>query len=202
MTAVLYWMGNMKKRICLLALTIAFPVRIAAQTKANAIFLSGGPNYHFFYGTESEYEAGVNDFPVTPAHTPLFFGVSYARLGRMIGGELEVRWTTASNVVLRDPADGDSLEVKAGPHLSLLVNFLLRPWRGKFQPFVLAGGGLDILFSKDAEYTTAYGYPISIPAPDLKNRTDAEFHAGAGFFIYFGRIWGLRIEGRTAWILD
>lgn len=173
-----------------------------AQTRSNLISLSGGVNYHFVYGSDSEYELGVNDFPVTPAHTPLVFGFSFARWGRFLGGEVEGRWTLGSAVVLRDPADGDSVEVKAGPHVSVLASLVLRPFRGAVQPYVLAGGGVDVILSKDAEVTTAYGYEISLPAPDFKNRFDPELHAGAGILIFFKPRWGMRFEGRLAWILD
>ena len=199
---MIYCKPKMKKLVLFLAALVALSAGGTAQTRKNAVFFGGGVNHHFVYGSDADYELGVNDFPVTPAHTPMLLGMSFARFGRWIGGEIEGRWTWGSGVVLEDPSDGDSVEVRAGPHVSILASLVFKPWRGTIQPYCLAGGGVDIILSKDAEVTTAYGYEISLPAPDFKNRFDPEVHAGAGMLVFFRKNWGIRLEGRLVWILD
>jgi hypothetical protein len=104
--------------------------------------------------------------------------------------------------LLRDPSDGDTVEVRTSPHVSVLLSLVFAPLKGAVQPYLQAGGGVDLVLAKDADYLSAYGYPISVPAPDFKDRLDPEVHVGAGLGIGFGRGWGIRLDGRYSWILD
>ena len=48
-----------------------------AQEKRFQLSLFGGASHVFAYGSEDDYIFGENDFPVTPSHTPLNFGLSF-----------------------------------------------------------------------------------------------------------------------------
>jgi hypothetical protein len=161
----------------------------------------GGIQHLFPYGSVADYVSGENDFPVTPAHTPASAGMSFAVLGRW-GVEVEARFVGASKVVLDDPSDGDSIVVATAPRAGLAVNFLVQPFFGRIRPFLLAGGGVDIVLSEDAAYTSRYGYAITVPAPRGKERFDPEIHAGGGCLIDIANRWGFRLEARYVWILD
>jgi hypothetical protein len=172
-----------------------------ARNRRRVVSAIGGLHRLFPYGSVEEYAAGENDFPVTPAHTPVLAGLSYAVLGRL-GFEIEARFVGSSRVVLSDPSDGDSIVVATAPRAGLSLNFLVQPFFGRIRPFLLAGGGVDIVLSEEAVYTSKYGYAITVPAPRGKERFDPEIHAGGGFLINIAKRWGLRLETRYVWILD
>jgi len=174
----------------------------AAEERHLEISILGGVNRHFAYGTVSDYALGVNDFPVTPAHTPPALGLGAAyRTGRW-GFELDVRATLAAKVVLSDPSDGDTVEIETLPHVAAGLNIFFQPWTGGFRPYLLAGGGLDAVLARDRTYTSRYGYTISVPAPRGKDRYDPEAHAGGGLFIDLSRSLGFRIDARYVWVFD
>ena len=69
------------------------------------------------YGSEDEYVMGENDFPVTPAHTPLGFGADFAySFTKNIAIALEARYILSSEVALIDPSDQDTVEINTSSH--------------------------------------------------------------------------------------
>lgn len=186
---------------CVVLLAMSIP--LAAQTPRSYLTVFGGIHRHLAAGTVEEYVFGENDFPVIPAHNGYLFGFSYlGALGKMIGLEIDARYIGSTNVVLEDPSDGDTIEVKAGPHAPLTANFLFLPLAGRIRPYLAAGGGVDIFLGKGGTYTSRYGYEIVIPEPTSKERFDAEAHLGAGAFIAIGKKWGVRLDSRYVWIFD
>jgi hypothetical protein len=129
-------------------------------------------------------------------------GLSFALFGKALGLELDARWVFAGPVVLEDPSDGDAVEVLAGPQASLALSLVLRAPAGRIRPYILAGGGANVLLSQDAEVRTTYGFEISLPAPPLRERIDPELHAGGGVLIFLSGRLGLRLEARYVWVLD
>ena len=77
--------------------------------------------------------------------------------------------------------------VKAGVH-ELTSAFVLRPARGKIQPFVLAGGGV-LVFSPTSTAITSTGLPIS-----RQNRPT--FLYGVGTDLKLAKAVGLRLQYR------
>jgi len=171
------------------------------QIRSKMVTVFGGVHHLFSYGDVSEYLPGENDFPVTPGHTPALAGLSFSILGR-IGFEIEACWVGTSLVTMADPTDGDTIEVQAGPRSALSVGFIFLPFRGQVRPYLSVGGGLDMILSKDAVYTSKFGYSISVPAPRGKDRFDPEVFAGGGLFFDVGRNFGVRFDTRYVWILD
>ncbi|MGB8953487.1 MAG: outer membrane beta-barrel protein [Candidatus Aminicenantales bacterium] len=191
------------KKIPVLSFLLFLSANVSfGQEQRVQLTFTGGVNYHFVYGSEQDYVLGENDFPVTPAHRPIFFGGAYTMFFGHFGTELEGRYTLSSRALLVDPSDKDTVEIKTHPHLTLALNVLYRFFLGAISPYILAGGGMDAVFAKDASYTSKYGYEIFVAAPAKKDRIDAEVHAGAGIQFFLGSGFGLRADGRYVWIFD
>jgi outer membrane beta-barrel protein len=144
----------------------------------------GGFNFVFEYGSENDYALGENDFPVTPAHTPLVLGTSLAYFFTdNLGLELDWRYVLSSQVTLEDPSDLDTVEIDSSKHYSLTLNLLYQFMSGKLRPYVLAGGGFDKLLAKGATYTSEYGFEITLEAPEKTLDAVANFGAGLNYFV-------------------
>jgi outer membrane protein W len=182
---------------------LAFGVLIAvlfsyglAQDKKNLVSLFGGVNSVIQYGSEDDYAPGENDFPVTPAHNPLCFGLSYLHLfsGRF-GLELDGRYTLNSRVTLSDPSDGDTVDVDTLKHAGLTLNALLFLSGGSLRPyFALGGGGDFVVNAKEQTLTTRLGYLVTFAPP--ANKADLTADAGVGLLVGFGPSLGLRLDIR------
>ena len=195
-------MNAFKNIVCAFAVLGVFSVSASGQARRVELSILSGINRHFSYGSPADYILGQNDFPVTPVHGPLLFGLGCALRWGRFGIEFEGRYTAAASVVLTDPVDGDTVDIKTLAHLAGTVSLVYSPFAGRLRPYVEAGGGLDVVFAKDAAYTTRNGYVLDIPAPAPKDRFDPEVHAGAGLFVDFSRGFGLRLDGRYVWVLD
>ncbi len=192
----------MKKPFLMILLVVFAGVNSFPKERTVQFTIYGGLNYHFSLGSEDEHVIGENDFPVTPDHKPIMLGIAYSRFFRHIGVEIDWRYTVSSSVILEDPLDGDTVEIRSTPHLTLVLNLLYKPFSGRISPYLLAGGGADILFAEEAAYTTTYGYKIVIQAPSKKERVDWEAHAGFGIQAYLAGALGIRMEVRYVWIFD
>lgn len=157
----------MKKAYFLVFIAIFFCGSLLAGKQEIQIFFSGGINNVFDYGSLDDYAPGENDFPVTPAHTSPCFGLgfSYFFTGSL-GIEVDSLYYLSSKVTLTDPSDDDTVDYTTGKHLSMTLNFVYRYVVGNFRPYLVIGGGMDKLFTKDKTYTSAYGYEIDFTAPD------------------------------------
>jgi outer membrane beta-barrel protein len=159
----------------------------------------GGLNHVFEYGSENDYALGQNDFPVTPSHTPPVLGASLAyRFTERLGLELDWRYVLSSKVTLEDPSDQDTVEIDSSKHYSLTLNLLYQLMSGKLRPYVLAGGGFDKLQAKDAEYTSEYGFEITLEAPE--KTLDAVFNFGAGLNYFLSESMALKLDVRYVMI--
>jgi len=174
----------------------------AAEKPSFVLSLSGGVNHFFPFGSAGDYQAGTNDFPVTPAHNPPLAGLAFGRTAGRWTFEFETRWTGESRAVLNDPSDGDSIEIKTTSHAAAALNVVFRIGSGRVRPFLCAGGGVDFVLARAASYTTNHGFTIEIPAPEMKDRFDPEVHGGGGFEIAVSAVLGFRGEVRYVWILD
>jgi outer membrane protein W len=196
-------MSNEKKIFLFICLMILMGSWSFSQGQKYQIFLFGGVNYHFMYGSENDYVLGENDFPVTPAHVAPLFGLAYGNFSSGgIGVELEGKYTLSCGVSLEDPSDKDIVEVDTSRHLTLVLNVIYQLSRGKFRPYILAGGGADLVMARDAVYTSKYGYEILVPAPSKKERVDVQVHAGGGAQFRLCKNLGLRADVRHVWIFD
>jgi len=195
-------MNALLRILCAFAVWGAFSASVSGQARRMELSVLAGINSHFAYGTTADYVLGQNDFPVTPAHGPALLGLGCALRWGRFGIEFEGRYTFASSVILADPADGDTVDVKTLSHLAGTISLVYSPFAGRLRPYLEAGGGLDVVFAKGASYTTRDGYVLDVPAPAPKDRFDPEVHAGAGLFVDFSRGFGLRFDGRYVWVID
>ncbi|MDD8026477.1 MAG: hypothetical protein PHI34_08175 [Acidobacteriota bacterium] len=164
--------------------------------------LSGGVHPVFVHGVAGDYEAGVNDFPVTPYHAPAWAGLGLGlNSGRWLF-ELEARWVAASPVTLEDPSDGDTVSFDASARLVATLGIFFRLLTGGIQPYLGAGGGFDAALAGETQATSSYGYAIIIPAPAFKDRFDPLVQAGGGIFIKLTKALSLRLDGRYVWIFE
>jgi hypothetical protein len=163
----------------------------------------GGASHVFSYGSEEDYVMGGNDFPVTPAHTPVHFGAILSLfLNRNIGLELNGTYILPSSVTLRDPSDQDTVVIDTSPHFSLALNFVYRFLKGRFRPYVFLGGGLDFLIPNEATYTSQYGYEITMVAPTPCERRDLQAQGGGGVNVFISKRIGIRLDVRYIMIFD
>lgn len=161
----------------------------------------GGINNVFKYGSENDYVMGENDFPVTPAHKPASFGASIGYFFTdNIGIELDGRYYLSSKVILEDPSDQDSVEVDASKHFSIALNIFYRLSGGDFRPYLVVGGGFDMLSAKDETYTSEYGYEIEFIAPETTTGLLAQVGGGIQYFLSSSA--GARLDVRYVLIFD
>lgn len=144
----------------------------------------GGINHVFEYGSEDDYVLGGNDFPVTPSHSPLTLGASFAYFfSESLGLELDWRYVLSSKVILEDPSDQDTVEIDSSKHYSLMLNVIYQFSSGKLRPYLVAGGGFDKLMAEDATYTSDYGFEITLEAPEKTLDVVANFGAGLNYIL-------------------
>lgn len=161
----------------------------------------GGLNHVLEYGSEEDYVFAENDFPVTPAHTPVSFGAGFAVfLTNNIGVELDGRYTLSSKVTLQDPSDEDKLEYDTAKHYTITLSLIYRFLSGKFRPYVVLGGGIDKLLVEDETYTSEYGYEIEFLTPE--KTIDPLVSLGGGVQYFFNDNLGVKVDIRYVVIFD
>jgi hypothetical protein len=166
-----------------------------AQEKRFQLSLFGGASHVFAYGSEDDYIFGENDFPVTPSHTPLNFGLSFTLfLTDLFGIEIDGRYFLSTAMILEDPSDADTVEVDSSKHYSLAANLILQLGNGKVRPYVVLGGGFDKLLAEDQTYISEYGWDIDFLVPEKTVEMLAQ--AGAGVMIFLLDRAGLRLDAR------
>jgi outer membrane protein W len=171
------------------------------QKKKFQVSLFGRASYVLEYGSEDEYIMGENDFPVTPAHTPLGFGAALAySFNKNIAIELEARYTLSSEVALIDPSDQDTLEVHTSSHMAATLNFIYHFLNSKVSPYLVFGVGIDNLLAKDEIYTSEYGYEVEFLAPE--KTIDPVVQAGGGILYFLSPQVGVKLDLRYSLIFD
>ena len=184
------------KRVWILIILMAFLTnRAAADDVRFQISLLSGFNHVFEYGKEEEYVMGENDFPVTPAHTPLSLGITCDYfLGKNIGVGFSGRFFSGSDLILRDPSDDDAVQIDSSRHVSVTANLLYRFMDKKVIPYAVMGIGLDYLLAEEGTYTSTNGYSVDIIAPE--KTLDLLVTFGAGFDLFFSKSLGFRGDFR------
>jgi outer membrane protein W len=153
------------------------------------------------YGSQEDYRAGENDFPVMPSHHPPCVGISFAySLTKKVVIELAGRYYFSSTVTLEDPSDQDTLEVNSAKHFSVTANFIYRLSGKTFSPFLAAGAGIDNLLAKDETYISTYGYETEFLAPEKK--VDLLLNLGGGIQYSFSSGFGMVMDLRYVIIFN
>ncbi|NIM90791.1 MAG: hypothetical protein GTO17_07575 [Candidatus Aminicenantes bacterium] len=171
------------------------------QQKKFQVSLYGGLSQVLEYGSEEEYIMGENDFPVTPAHTPLGFGAALTySLANKMALQFEARYTLSSKVTLVDPSDQDTVDVNTSSHLAAILNFIYHFSNGKMTPYLVFGVGIDNLLAKDETYISEYGYEVEFLAPE--KAMDLVAQAGGGILYFLSPKAGVKLELRYGVIFD
>ncbi|NIM17775.1 MAG: outer membrane beta-barrel protein [Candidatus Aminicenantes bacterium] len=153
------------------------------------------------YGADSEYVPAENDFPVTPAHSPVCLGGSLVYfLNERAALELGGRYYSGTTVTLKDPSDQDTVDVNTAAHFSVIANFIFYAGKGNFRLYLTAGAGIDTIFAEDKTYTSAYGYEIEFLAPGKK--VDFLINVGNGLQFYLSSNFGITLDARYIVIFD
>jgi len=193
----------MKKTALILAALLALAATGRAQSGKVQVTAFYGINHHYEYGSVEDFESGYNHFPVMPAHAPRNFGGSFAYFfTRWIGLEYDMRLTGRSEVTLTDPSDGDKLTIQTPKHLSITLNVLLEPLRGRISPYVLLGGGINRVQAVDETYITEYGYEVIMLTPTEDARVDMLLQAGGGVNALVVKNFGIRADVRYMVVFD
>lgn len=179
-------------------LCLSFP--ISAQDKKFSFSVFAGINHVSSYGDVSDYEMGVNDFPVTPSHNPGVFGVSLGyEIYKKLGVELDVRYHLSSGLTLEDPSDADHVTTDSSKHYALTGNIIYHILDSKFRPFLIIGAGVDTLTGvEDQVVTSEYGYEIIFLPPEKK--ADFVFNGGGGLMFNMSPEIGIRLDIRYIYI--
>jgi hypothetical protein len=171
-----------------------------AQDKTFQLSLFGGLNPIFEYGSEEDYAQGENDFPVTPFHTPPYFGLSLSyNFAKNLKAELDWRYVFSSKVVLSDPSDDDSLEIDTSRQYFGSLNVVYQCFECKFRPYVLVGGGVNKLLAESGTYVTEYGYEVELGVPDKTSAFFAQF--GGGVDMALSSLFGLLVDVRLVYVI-
>jgi len=193
----------MKKTALILAALLTVAAIGQAQSGKVQITAFYGVNQHYEYGSVEDFESGYNHFPVMPAHSPRNFGGSFAYFfTRWFGLEYDMRSTGRTEVTLTDPSDGDKLTIQTPKHLSITLNVLLEPLRGRISPYVLFGGGINRVQAVDETYISEYGYEVIMQTPSEDSRVDVLVQAGAGVNALVYKYFGLRADVRYMVVFD
>jgi outer membrane protein W len=185
----------MKKMVVIILAVVYFAGFASGEEKKWQLSFLAGIQRVSAFGSESDYVAGENDFPVTPSHSSLGGGVSLGYLfNKRLSLEFGTRYYTRSTATLLDPSDQDTVEIKTAEHLSLSANFMLWAGQGKVRSYLTVGAGIDNIFAEDKTYTTNYGYEIEFLAPDRK--VDFSFNLGVGFQSYLAANFGIAVTAR------
>jgi len=157
---------------------------VFAQDKKFQFSLFGGISPIFEYGADEDYSLGENDFPVTPSHTPPYFGLSFSCFfAKNIKAELDWRYVFSSKVILSDPSDDDSLEIDTSKQYFASLNVVYQCLQCKFRPYVLAGSGINKLLAEAGTYISEYGYEIELDIPDKTTALFVQFGGGLDFLL-------------------
>jgi outer membrane protein W len=169
--------------------------------KKHQFSLLGGISHILEYGSEEDYVLGENDFPVTPGHTPPFFGLSFSYyLADKIKMELDWRYVFNSEVILTDPSDGDTVAIDTSKQHFTSLSFVYQFLRSKFRPYFLVGGGLNKLLAKTQSYVTNYGYEIDLEVPDKTTALFAQI--GGGVDALLSSALGIKLDVRFVYLFS
>ncbi|MBM3293397.1 MAG: hypothetical protein FJY82_02610 [Candidatus Aminicenantes bacterium] len=173
-----------------LAASLAF-----GQMKRFQISLFGGVNHVFAYGSADDYVMGSNDFPVTPAHTPMNFGAAFTfYLNNRLGIELCGEYALASTLSLSDPSDQDTVSIKSAKHLAASLNVVWELSASRIRPYLVLGGGADKISSDIVTAFSQFGYEVTFAPP---SRTVSFFaDAGGGVCFMISSSLGFNIDLR------
>ena len=168
----------------------------ASEQKRFQVALGAGGGLVLAYGSKADYQAGENDFPVTPTHSSWTFAGSARYLFNARWGiEAHGAFYPESQVTLTDPSDGDTVAIGTAAHFEVTANVVFYIVRGeKLGVYILGGAGFDKLLAKDRTYISTKGSGVYFGAPD--KTVDALALMGSGIEIDLSRNIGIKADIR------
>jgi hypothetical protein len=173
----------------------------AARTAKKAQFiLRAGFNMFQSSGSDGDYVAGANDFPVTPAHQAPALGIGLTFPGsKSLALGVNVSYGLSAQVDLRDPSDGETIQVE--PPKSILavlsVAKAIDLSRG-MQLLVSLGAGGEYRMGGDQEFVSSLGNRIVLSAPEKPFSPQAALAAGV-HYMFAGSL-GVALDVQAAYI--
>ena len=178
-----------------LAILTVFIVPEAAGKTRFTISVGGGFERVFSYGSESDYSAGLNDFPVTPGHTTGAASLELAYgLTERLDLTLEGRYGFSGTIRLSDPSDGDVADISTAKRWSLALGIRYFLAMGRIRPWLSAGAGLERLLAEEQSALSEFGFVVVFSPPENPYALLASAGAGLEFALSeaFGFWVGLR----------
>jgi len=164
------------------------------------IVLSGAFNMVSELGSDSDYVAGSNDFPVTPSFTEVGGGIGFLiNFSESFGLNIQADYLMGTDVDKVDPSDGETFSYTTYDNLNLIASLMLK-FGGKTKFFISGGAGLNILMPyDDKEETGSLGSIIVIEAPETTS--NFLFAGGAGLIQPLGSMI-LKLEAQYIMVTD
>lgn len=164
------------------------------------IYLLGKMNLVRAAGSESDYEVGVNEFPLAAAHTTYGFGAGVSSdYGAMFFG-FETHFNFGGTATLTDPSDNDTVDIDTYKYISgLFIVGLNIVHTSQLRLFIQGGGGVNYTLNAQSKlYTSRENYETQIDPPD--NRFPISALGGAGIELDFSDRVGLMFISRYEYL--
>jgi hypothetical protein len=175
-------------------------VLVSTQAYSDSqFFVFGKGNFFAASGTDSDYEVGVNEFPVASAYQNYGagFGLTF---GKIIFAGIEGHYNLSGKVTLTDTSDDDTVEVNTYKYASGIFTLGVNVVRSRSIRLYINGGG-GVRYNLDSEsqtYFSEYGYETMIDPPEKKYLLEA--FGGVGIELYLSQSSGLLFSGRYSYV--
>lgn len=153
--------------VAVLLLLSALLLPAAGQRKKFSLALLGGVNLFAASGSDSDYIAGENDFPRSPAYSAPALGLRAAFLvSPRWAWTIDARCGLAAAIDLSDPSDHETVRVDAPEYLTAVAGGqrLFRLSRS-LTLTAAVGAGIEYRLAEEKEFFSDLGSRIIISAP-------------------------------------
>ena len=184
-----------------LLLLSALLLPAAGQPKKFSLALLGGVNLFAASGSDSDYVAGENDFPRSPAYSAPSLGFRAAYLvSPRWAWAIDVRYSLAAAIVRSDPSDQETVRVDAPEYLTAVAGGQ-RSFRLSRSLTLCAavGAGIEYRLVEEKEFISNLGSKIIIGAP--AQPLSPLLAAGIGLRYEFAGALAVGVECRAAYTL-
>lgn len=154
-------------------------VNNAQTVKKTFILIHGSFNLTQQMGSNDDYAAGDNDFPITPAHSEFGGGGSlFINLSKRSALQFSVDYLFGAEVKKEDPSDSEIFMYRTYNNVNVLANGIVKFGKKK-QIFLICGAGINVLIPyAEKEVEGSKGSIIVLQPPDKKINPMAAFGGG------------------------
>lgn len=166
----------------------------------NRLYLFGMGNFLREAGGESDYEAGINDFPISSSHQTFGFGIGFNKdFGHFFLGP-EISYNLNGTTTLTDPSDNDTVNITTYKFPSLFFNLGFNLVNSDLlRLYINGGGGVSYTLNANSRtYTSQMGYETQISPPDRK--FPLSFFGGTGLDFKISPNLSIILSGRYQYI--